>query len=214
MRFFKKVYNYLFVYLFGYLMFDPQRPLKDIIFELIGSDGKSISALSRELESNGITMHKLILTGYLRALSDLNLLKEKDIPPSKLYIPVKTKNLDIYGLVGECSRNICSGSEADLLVLHTFCKLFKRAVFMDELKKAGIKDQPNLEQASKEDKQEAKKILQRTNMKNFDSNIAYIYYNEEKFKDMYEDLLSQILSQLVEISQYSKQTKQTTLFEI
>lgn len=27
-------------------MFDPQRPLKDIIFELIGSDGKSISALS------------------------------------------------------------------------------------------------------------------------------------------------------------------------
>ncbi len=195
-------------------MFDPQRPLKDIIFELMGSDGKSISALSRELENSGITMHKLILTGYLRALTDMNLLKEKDIPPSKLYIPVKTKNLDIYGLVGECSRTICSGSEADLLALHAFCKLFKRAVFMDELKKAGIKDQPNVEQASKEDKQEAKKILQRTNLKNFDSNIAYVYCNEEKFGDLYEDLLNQMLSQLVEVSQYSKQTKQTTLFEL
>lgn len=195
-------------------MFDPQRPLKDMIFELIGSDGKSISALSRELETKGITMHKLILTGYLRALTDLNLLKEKEIPPSKLYLPVKTKNLDIYGLVGESSRNVCNGSEADLLALHAFCKLFKRAVFMDELKKAGIKDQPNVEQAGKEDKQEAKKILQRTNWKNFDSNIAYNYCNEEKFGDLYEDLLDQMLSQLVEVNQYSKQTKQTTLFEL
>lgn len=144
----------------------------------------------------------------------MNMLKEKDIPPSKLYIPVKTKNLDIYGLVGECSRNICSGSEADLLALHAFCKLFKRAVFMDELKKAGVRDIPNLEQASKEDKQEAKKVLQRTNMKNLDSNTAYLYCDEERFGDLYEDLLNQMLSQLVEVSQYSKQTKQTTLFEI
>lgn len=195
-------------------MFDPQRPLKDLIFEILTSDGKSISALSRELENNGIVMHKLILTGYLRALADLNLLKEKDIPPSKLYVPVKVRDWDIYELVGECSRNLCHGSEADLLITHTLCKLFKRAVFMEELKKAGVREQPGFEQASREEKQEAKKVLQRTNLKVADSSPAYFYNNDEKFAEIYDDLLTQMLNQLIEINQYAKQTKQTTLFEI
>jgi hypothetical protein len=45
----------------------------------------SISGLSRELRAGGIDEHRLILTGYLRALRDLNILEEIEVPPSKIY---------------------------------------------------------------------------------------------------------------------------------
>lgn len=85
---------------------------------------------------------------------------------------------------------------------------------MEELKKAGVREQPGFEQASREEKQEAKKVLQRTNLKVADSSPAYFYNNDEKFTEVYDDLLTQMLNQLIEINQYAKQTKQTTLFEI
>ena len=209
---FNKVYIYLIIYLIGYLMFDEQRPLKELILDLLTPEGKSISALSRDLKDYNIDMHKLILTGYLRALADMNVLKEKDIPPSKLYMPVKSRNSDVYDLLSNCARGIYGGSDIDMFILHSMCKLFRRAVFFEELKRAGIRDQPNVIQASKDEKAEAKKILQRSNLKITDNSPAYVYYNDEKFRDLYETLLSQMLSNALDVTLYSKQTKQTTLF--
>ena len=55
------------------------------LLELLEGRQLSISGLSRELKAGGIDEHRLILTGYLRALRDLNILEEIEIPPSKIY---------------------------------------------------------------------------------------------------------------------------------
>lgn len=62
------------------------------LFELLEGRQLSISGLSRELKAGGIDEHRLILTGYLRALRDLNILEEFEVPPSKIYaLPEKIK---------------------------------------------------------------------------------------------------------------------------
>ncbi len=70
-------------------MFHPDKEMRDLLFEILNNDGKSISAISRELEEQGCSIHRLILTGYLRALTDLNILKEKEVPPAKVYVSSK-----------------------------------------------------------------------------------------------------------------------------
>jgi hypothetical protein len=62
------------------------------LLELLEGRQLSISGLSRELKAGGIDEHRLILTGYLRALRDLNILEELEVPPSKIYsLPEKVE---------------------------------------------------------------------------------------------------------------------------
>ncbi|NLO31154.1 MAG: hypothetical protein GX120_11915, partial [Methanosarcina mazei] len=46
------------------------------VMELLNGRRLSISGLTRELKAEGIEEHRLVLTGYLRALRDLELLDE------------------------------------------------------------------------------------------------------------------------------------------
>jgi hypothetical protein len=63
------------------------------LLELLEGRQLSISGLSRELRAEGIDEHRLILTGYLRALRDLNVLEEIEVPPSKIYyLPEKLED--------------------------------------------------------------------------------------------------------------------------
>ncbi|AKB55459.1 hypothetical protein A9239_10825 [Methanosarcina sp. A14] len=62
------------------------------LLELLEGKQLSISGLSRELKAIGIDEHRLVLTGYLRALRDLEILEETEVPPSKIYaLPEKGK---------------------------------------------------------------------------------------------------------------------------
>ena len=62
------------------------------LLELLEGRQLSISGLSRELKAGGIDEHRLVLTGYLRALRDLKILDEVEVPPSKIYaLPEKIK---------------------------------------------------------------------------------------------------------------------------
>jgi hypothetical protein len=63
------------------------------LLKLLEGRQLSISGLSRELKIEGIDEHRLVLTGYLRALRDLKILEEIEVPPSKLYsLPDKIKD--------------------------------------------------------------------------------------------------------------------------
>ena len=56
------------------------------IYNLL-KDGRqlSISGITRELKARSLNEHRLIVTGYLRALHDLDCLNEFDLSPSKIY---------------------------------------------------------------------------------------------------------------------------------
>ncbi|MCL2863609.1 MAG: hypothetical protein FWE54_05975 [Methanimicrococcus sp.] len=56
------------------------------IYDLLkGGRQLSISGITRELKARNLNEHRLIVTGYLRALHDLDCLNEFDLSPSKIY---------------------------------------------------------------------------------------------------------------------------------
>lgn len=191
-------------------MFHPDKEMREIIFEILSNDGKSISAISRELEGQGYAIHRLILTGYLRALTDLNILKEKDVPPAKVYVPVKGKERDIYEIVSDRARQISSGTEADQLVLYALGKLFRRPVFLDELRRAGIKEQVPGRIASVEERGEAKKLLLRAGIKVPDVSAAYLL-DDPSIQPQFEELLVTLTIDMFEVSHLVRETKQMKL---
>lgn len=82
-------------------------------------------------------MHRLMLTGYLKALADMGILKERDIKPSKIYSIDMSSRRDIYGLVG----NVARGSGEELMADHALLLLstvFERPVFLKEIERCNV----------------------------------------------------------------------------
>lgn len=191
-------------------MFNPDNELRYAIFDILKNDGKSISALSRELETKGYKIHRLILTGYLRALTDYNYLREKEIPPAKVYIPVKGNERTIYEIVGDIARQNSEGEETDILILYALGRIFHRSIFIDELKKAGVKTIPNARQASNEERLEARRVVQRSGMKLSDLSQALIF-DDRTLEPKYEEMLSMMIVSIMNVSTLVRETKQTKL---
>jgi hypothetical protein len=191
-------------------MFHPERDLKAVILDLLKEDGKSISAISRDLKGKGFDLHRLILTGYLRAMTDLNVLREREVPPSKIYVPVKGKERDIYEMIGSKAREMFGEDEhSDAVILFTLNRLFKRPIFFDELIKAGAKT-PAGREATKEERQEAKLALTKSGYRIPDSSKAYLV-EDETLEREYLDLLTRILIESFDAGVLVKETKQTRL---
>jgi hypothetical protein len=119
------------------------------LLELLEGRQLSISGLSRELKAGGIDEHRLILTGYLRALRDLDILEEIEVPPSKIYsLPEKVEEYlskkieesspeDIYSIF----RTQLLKIDLDLRIpvgVYVVSRLFERPCFRKELKLMGI----------------------------------------------------------------------------
>ncbi|MDR2866646.1 MAG: hypothetical protein LBV13_04520 [Methanomassiliicoccaceae archaeon] len=139
-------------------MFNPDKDFNRILLECLGREGMSISALAKDLESKGFKHHRLILTGYLRAMTDMGHLKEREIPPSKIYIVSKTLPDSIYEQVGKACRKV--SNDPDELILYTLFRIFRRPVFDSELRSAGV-SRPIGVRATEEEIAEFKKILRR-----------------------------------------------------
>ena len=133
------------------------------LLKLLEGRQLSISGLSRVLKTEGIDEHRLVLTGYLRALRDLKILEEIEVPPSKLYsLPDKIKEAlsektketlpekgkesklpepsdteDIYSIF----RTQLLKIDLDLRIpvgVYVISRLFERPCFRRELKLIGI----------------------------------------------------------------------------
>ncbi|MBE0521411.1 MAG: hypothetical protein IBX39_04000 [Candidatus Methanoperedenaceae archaeon] len=110
---------------------------KDILIELLSRKQMSISSIARELKKNGYDQHRLILTGYLRALHDMGYLEEIEIPPSKVYIFKDSLKKDIYGIVKEHLKNF-DESEKTEIAIYLLTSLFHRPCFKYEIELLGI----------------------------------------------------------------------------
>ncbi|WP_135609543.1 hypothetical protein [Methanococcoides sp. AM1] len=102
----------------------------------------SISGISRELKAEGFDEHRLILTGYLRALRDMHKLNEVEIPPSKIYVCVEgseTFENDIYSLLAKHLHSLDPDARFPAAVC-ILSSIFERPVFKEELKMVGIND--------------------------------------------------------------------------
>ena len=97
----------------------------------------SISSIARELKKNGYDQHRLILTGYLRALHDMGHMEEIDIPPSKVYTFKAGMKRDVYTILKEHLQDIDITERLEIAVF-ILSSLFHRPCFKYELELLGI----------------------------------------------------------------------------
>ena len=186
-------------------MFNPDKEFARIVIDCLGKDGKSISALSKELEKRGVRMHRLLITGYLRAMTDLGILRERDVPPSKIYQPIKQVQESIYEAVARSCRNI--SNDADELILYVLNRLFKRPIFDTELKLAGI-TRPIGKLANEHDINESRKVLKRAGNIGISQRAVF---PEKEYPEKYYEVLSDMAIETRGGKHLVMETRQTKL---
>ncbi|MFZ2411731.1 MAG: hypothetical protein WAW23_09195 [Candidatus Methanoperedens sp.] len=109
----------------------------DTLTGILANKQMSISSIARELKKNGHDHHRLILTGYLRALHDMGYLEETDIPPSIVYTFKNSPKRDIYTIVKDHLKEFDISDRLEIAVF-ILSSLFHRPCFKYELGLLGI----------------------------------------------------------------------------
>ncbi len=191
-------------------IYEPGQLLKDVILNEIKGGGKSISALGRDLRKNGFDMHKLVVTGYLKALADMGVVRERDIPPSKVYTASASRKKNIYEHIGENAREL-GRSEVERANIATYAmqRLFRRPVFLSEVRKCDIESPPKAEAIGGDERSDAKKTLSKARIKLPFNDPAYLV--RENMDADYLSILTQIVMEEMKIGNLVAKTKQLTL---
>ena len=198
--------------------------LNEKINDVLAERQLSISAITRELKEKGFVEHRLVLTGYLRALRDLKKLQEIVVPPSKVYkrLDYQEKSSDIYSIIGDQIKNLDMEIRLPLAIC-IVSKLFKRPVFREELLHLGINSK-NIANCL-ESSTCMVTVSRDENLKLYRSEITRIpiHANDPAYEIKAEDaklismaniVLLETIKDLVDISGLIPKTKQTKLGEI
>src|SRR5256885_335051 len=123
----------------GAPVFVPGRNLKDLVVAYLREQERSISSLTKRLKQDGYNFHRLFVTGYLKALADAGILREKDIPPSKVYSTSAHREPNLYELVGaRCREATREGTDQIRLAAPALRKPFHGRTFLPDLARAGF----------------------------------------------------------------------------
>ena len=191
-------------------MFSPDKDMKELVLEILKKDPMSISGVCRELASKGVKLHRLELTGYLKALADMNVLKEKDILPAKVFSLSAARDKSLHELVGEsCSRIGKTADERATLVAYCLQKLFKRAVFDMEVRRCGADGSVEGRKATPEERAEAKVLLTRMGYKVPTSDVPVIV--EKNLEREFLAVLADVVVDRFNARGYLKETTQLRL---
>ncbi len=115
----------------------PDKNLKEEIVSELVEEEKSISGLQKALEGRGINTHRLVLTGYLKALVDTGILREKEIKPSRIYSIQSIPGKDIYEQVGTAARKYSPDNTGDH-ALELLYYIFNRPIFVREIERCNV----------------------------------------------------------------------------
>lgn len=192
-------------------MFSPEKDMKELVLEVLKKDPMSISGVCRELAARGVKLHRLELTGYLKALADMSVLKEKDIKPAKVFSLSAVREKNLYELVGESSSRIGkTPDERATLAAYTLQKLFRRAVFDMEVRRCGVDGAVDGRKATAEERSEAKAILTRLGYKVPNSDVPTVVERE----DMDEQFMQVLVDVVVERFNARSYLKETTQLKL
>ena len=191
-------------------MFSPQKDMKELVLEILKKDQMSISGVCRELAARGVKLHRLELTGYLKALADMQVLKEKDIKPSKVFSASATREKTLYELVGEISSAMGKNpDERATLSAYSLQRLFKRAIFDMEVARCGVDGSVEGRKATPEERTEAKVILTRMGYKVPNSDIPTVV--EKDLEMQFVQVLAELVIERFNMRSHLKETTQLKL---
>ncbi|MHC1576684.1 MAG: hypothetical protein ACXQTE_04955 [Methanosarcinaceae archaeon] len=196
--------------------------LQTNIYRILENGQQSISGITRQLKEEGFDTHRLILTGYLRALRDLDKLDEVDIPPSKVYMLVKAIEYpqeDIYSIIGNHLISLDYDARFPVAV-YIVSELFERPVFREEFKLMGINpthikhclDLPACVVGESSDKglKQLRNLITRIAIPSSDPAYRIVKENDE-IVQVATHVLVEIVKDVVSISGLVPKTKQTKL---
>ncbi|MCK5562294.1 MAG: hypothetical protein KAJ51_16965 [Thermoplasmata archaeon] len=188
-----------------------EKSLKDIVLEDLKEDPKSISKISRTLEGKGYKFHKLILTGYLRALEDFGFVKAKDFPPSKVYQTSIPHKKDIYESIGDKASSLpLSKSDQSEVALYILQKIYRRPIFQQELIRCGFRvEDITAEEVKGEERIESKVILTKAGVKLPRNDPAYL--TTKKYERENTQIISDIFIESFGIKSLIREATQSKL---
>ncbi len=141
-------------------LFVPDKNLRDLVMSYLRNSESSISGVARQLQKDGHRLHRLFLTGYLKALADMGMVKEKEIPPAKVYTIASRREKNLYEAVGErCRARVASEDEAAVLALAVLQRLFHRPIFLRELRACGFTSGPRVHEIDGPRREDARRAL-------------------------------------------------------
>jgi hypothetical protein len=169
-----------------------EKNLAEKIQEIIKIDPKSISGITREINSTGYKYHKLVITGYLMAMEDMGYVKERDVPPSKVYYKAIPHKKNIYEFIGEKVSDLdLTKRERNIVVVYILNRLFHRPIFRQEITSCGLSGDIDAPMVEPENVADIKKMLAKVGMKISKNEPAY----EVKLdlEDKFQQLILEIL---------------------
>lgn len=197
-------------------VFEERTRLKDLILRILKEEGSaSISGIQKRLTRHGENLHRLIVTGYLRAMHDLGLLEERDLPPSKVYsLKAGQKHHDLYDSVGRvvAAYELPRGTEGRALVALLY-RLFHRPVFKQEVVACGIEPLGLADwEVETKERQSARQRLVQAGFELPHNNPAFVPSGvEPEEEQVVEEALAELVVKGFRAHQYVLKGKQTTL---
>jgi len=190
-------------------MFSPDKDLRELIIEVLKMDPASISGIGRKLTAKGVKLHRLELTGYLKALADLDILREKDIKPAKVFSISTGGERNLYQMLGDSVS--VHAVQADRATLAAYClqRLFRRAVFDMEIRRCGVEGTVNGRRATAEERSDAKSLLTRMGYKVPNSDVPTIV--EADLEEQFIRVMTDVVIERFNMRSHTKETVQTKL---
>ena len=193
-------------------MFAPQRSFKDLVLSYLKHREQSISALTKQLKGDGYKFHRLFVTGYLKALADVGILREKEIPPAKVYSVSSSRERNLYETIGDRCRAASGDERIQVrLAISALQKLFRRPIFLGELREAGFSAAIEAPAAAEEEKEEARRALSKLAVDVPANEPAYAV--EERRNEIRDAILMDILIERFGMASLVIGTRQTRLVE-
>jgi hypothetical protein len=191
-------------------VFVPEKSLKELLLSYLKRSETSISGLARKLEEDGYRLHRLLLTGYLRALADLGYVREKEIPPSKVYTVSGGREKNLYEMVGEFCREMERDErKAARLAVSVLQRLFRRPIFLRELRECGFPSGYDSLMVEQDEREEARKSLMKVGIRIPLSEPAYRV--AERRDERREEVLARLVLEKFGASGLVMETKQLRL---
>jgi hypothetical protein len=193
-------------------LFVPERNLKDLIVSCLRAQERSISALTKQLEQDGYGFHRLFVTGYLKALADVGILRERQIPPAKVYSASSHRDRNLYELVGEQCRLASPDERVQTrLGVAVLQRLFRRPIFLRELRECGFAGAIDAPGAPRDEREEARRAMLKLGVPVPTNEPAYLV--EDRRNDVRDAIISDLLVGRFALASLVLETKQTKLVE-
>lgn len=200
-------------------VFEDETRLKDLIVRILREEPASISGIQKRLAQHGENLHRLIVTGYLRAMHDLGILEETNLPPSKVYrVRPGKRDQDVYDAVGRvvAGLDLPRSLEARVAVA-LMARLFRRPVFKEELLRAHVEPLGLADwEVETEARQSGRKILTAAGIQLPHNNPAYLPPEtpDEAFVAAVDEALEELARKGFQAHPYVRRSKQVTLGEM